>query len=92
MKKSLLLSALLFATLATANNYNYEFTPVVGYNITEGSLDIKDHAMYGAEFKYNGFDTILNPELSVLYSRANSENLLPSVEDNVMYRVALNGV
>lgn len=93
MKKSLLLSTLLLATLATANNdYNYEFTPVVGYNYTEGSLDIKDHAMYGAELQYNGFDFFLKPELSILYSRANSENITPSVDDTVMYRVAINGV
>lgn len=92
MKKLILIPALLLGTLASAKQYDFEFTPVVGYNYTEGSLDIKDHAVYGAELQYNGFDFFLKPELSVLYSRADSENLTPSVEQNVMYRVALSGV
>lgn len=92
MKKMILIPALLAGTLAMATAYDYELTPLVGYNFTEGNLDIKDHAVYGAELQYNGFDFFLKPELSILYSRANSENITPSVEQNVMYRTALNGV
>ncbi|MFA6196063.1 MAG: OmpA family protein [Sulfurimonas sp.] len=92
MKKLILIPVLLVGTLAMAKQYDFEFTPVIGYNYTEGNLDIKDHSIFGAELQYNGFDFFLKPELSVLYSRTNSENIVPSVDQNPMYRVALNGV
>ncbi len=92
MKKLILIPALLLGTLASAKTYDFEFTPVIGYNYTEGNLDIKNHSMFGAEFQYNAVDFFLKPELSVLYSRADSENLTPEVSKNPMYRVALNGV
>ena len=92
MRKLILIPALLVGTLAMAKQYDFEFTPVIGYNYTEGNLDIKNHSVFGAELQYNGFDFFLKPELSILYSRTNSQNIVPSVEQNPMYRVALNGV
>ncbi len=89
MKKLLLIPALLFGTAAIAQEYNYEITPVVGYNIAEGNLNLDNQTLYGAELQYNGFDSLLKPELSVLYTDADYENSLGSTD---IYRIALNGV
>ena len=89
MKKLLLIPALLFGTAAIAQEYNYEITPVVGYNVAEGNLELDNQTLYGAELQYNGFDSLLKPELSVLYTDADYENSLGSTD---IYRIALNGV
>ena len=90
MKKLLLIPALLLGTLAMASDYNYEVTPVIGYNIAEGNIDLDDYATYGAEVQYNGLDSIIKPELSILYSKADYDVLSPL--DTSVWRVALNGV
>jgi len=87
--KKLVFSSLLAATLLSASNYNYEVTPVVGKVITEGNLGIKDHTVYGAEMQFNDLGTALKPELSILYSNADFDNI---AKDTDIYRVALNGV
>jgi OOP family OmpA-OmpF porin len=87
--KKIAFSSLLAATLLSASNYNYELTPVVGKVITEGNLGINDHTVYGAEMQFNNLETVLKPELSVLYSNADFENNAGSSD---IYRVALNGV
>ena len=89
MKKSLLLSALLIGSLSFASQYDYEFTPLIGYNITEGNIDIDDHAVFGAEIQFNNLGTTLAPELSVLYSNAEYS---PSNDSTDIFRIALNGV
>ncbi|PLY16311.1 MAG: cell envelope biogenesis protein OmpA, partial [Sulfurimonas sp.] len=89
MRKLLLVPALLLSSVAIAQEYNYEITPVVGYNIAEGNLELENQTLYGAEVQYNGFDSLLKPELSVLYSDADYENSTISTD---IYRIALNGV
>jgi len=90
MKKLLLIPALLLGSLAMANDYNYEVTPLIGYNIAEGNINLNNYATYGGEMQYNGLDSIIKPELSVLYSKADYES--PSTLDTNVWRVALNGV
>jgi len=89
MTKLLLIPALMFGSVAMANNYNYEVTPLIGYNIAEGNIDLDNYAVFGAEIQYNGLDYILKPELSVFYSKAdyNIDNT-----DTDVWRIALNGV
>jgi OOP family OmpA-OmpF porin len=89
MRKILLIPALLLSSGLMAQDYNYEVTPVVGYNIAEGNLDLENQTLFGAEFQYNGCDALLKPEISVLYTDAEYEN---SVIDTDIYRFALNGV
>ncbi|TKI68594.1 OmpA family protein [Sulfurimonas crateris] len=90
MKKLLLIPALLFSSALTAQEYSYEVTPVIGYNIAEGNLDLDNQFLMGAELQYNDFDYLLKPELSLLYSHdIDYENSSLSTD---IYRIALNGV
>lgn len=89
MKKLLLIPTLLFSGALMSQEYNYEITPVIGYNIAEGNLNLENQTLYGAEFQYNGCDTVLKPEISVLYTEADYEN---SLIDTDIYRFAINGV
>jgi len=90
MKKILLSAALIASTLLTAQDYKYEITPVVGYNIAEGNLNLDNQLLVGAEFQLNT-DTFLVPEFSVLYTDTDYEDLFlnPSTE---IFRFAINGV
>ncbi len=90
MKKLLLIPALLASSLLLAQDYNYEITPVAGYNIAEGNLNLSNQGIYGAEFQMNNLGMPVSPELSVLYSNPDfkpSGNSMTNV-----YRIALNGV
>ncbi|MFT7002935.1 MAG: OOP family OmpA-OmpF porin [Sulfurimonas sp.] len=89
MKRLLLISALMLGTMAMAKDYNYEITPLIGYNIAEGNIELDDYATFGAEFQYNGLDSIIKPELSIFYSKADYSI---GNEDTDVYRLALNGV
>jgi len=89
MKKLLLIPAIIFSSALIAQDYNYEVTPVIGYNIAEGNLDLKNQTLFGAEFQYNGCDKLLKPEISLLYTDADYEN---SPIDTDIYRFAINGV
>lgn len=88
MKRLLLIPALI-GTMAVASDYNYEFTPVIGYNVQEGNLGLDDAMLYGGEFQYNRLDSILKPELSILYSENDIEN--SNLEAEIL-RIAVNGV
>jgi OOP family OmpA-OmpF porin len=91
MKKLLLIPALL-GTMAVASDYNYEVTPLIGYNIAEGNLNLDNEIITGLEVQLNDIDCILKPELSLLHSGGvKSEDILPTNKTNVT-RVALNGV
>ncbi len=70
MKKRVLLSLLLAGTLVGANDYKYEISPMIGYNVAEGNIGLEDdgHFTGGAEFQYNYPDSKIAAELSVLYS------------------------
>jgi len=89
VKKLLIIPALLLSSAVMASDYNYELTPVIGYNLPEGNLDYDTQFLIGLEAQYNS-DTFLKPELSVLYSDADYENNSPASTD--IYRIMLNGV
>ncbi len=92
MKKLLLIPALL-GTMAFASEYKYEVTPLVGYNIAEGNIDLDNYFVVGAEVQYNDVKSDIKPELMFLYSSADyNTNKLPSSADTEVLRVALNGV
>ncbi len=86
--KKLVFSSLLAATLLSASNYNYEVTPMAGYAFPSAQ-DLKDHGVYGAEMQFNDFDSVISPELSVLFSNADYQN---GTGDTDIFRSALNGV
>lgn len=70
MKKLLLIPALLSATLTLATEYNYELSPIIGYNFAEGNLGIKNdgHALGALEMQFNTPESKISPEFSLLYS------------------------
>ena len=92
MKKIVVLSALVASSLlfAHAQDYNYEITPLIGYNIPEGDLALQNSILTGAELQYNKPNWLLSPELSVLYTNAD-HNKQSNASTNI-YRFALNGV
>ncbi len=93
MKRLLLIPALMLGTVAMAKDYNFEITPLIGYNIAEGNIDLDDYAVFGGEFQYNGLNSVIKPELSILYSKADyNTNKLSSSADTPVWRFALNGV
>lgn len=89
MKKLLLIPALLVAQMAFAQDYKYEITPLIGYNVVEGNLDLKNQFLSGAEIQFNDCNSIFKPELSILYTDADYENSSLSTD---IYRIAINGV
>jgi len=91
MKKLLLIPALL-GTMALATEYNYEITPLIGYNIAEGNLNLDNDTLVGLEAQFNDVDSVIKPEFSILHSGGvKSENTLPTNTTNIT-RLALNGV
>lgn len=86
--KKIILSALLAAALG-ASEYNYEISPMVGYAFHNSGQDLKDHAVFGAEMQFNALDSLIKPELSVLFSNADYKH---STQDTDIFRSALNGV
>ena len=90
MKKILLVPALLASSLLLAQDYNYEVTPVAGYNIAEGNLKLANQGIYGGEVQLNNTGMVLSPELSLLYSNPDFKPSGFGATD--IYRVALNGV
>jgi len=90
MKKLLLMPALMLTTAVYAKEYKYEITPVIGYNIPEGNLNLKEQFLVGSEFQVNT-DTFLKPELSILFTDADYEDL-PINPSTDIWRFAVNGV
>ncbi|MDY0120813.1 MAG: OmpA family protein [Sulfurimonas sp.] len=86
--KKILIPALLASSLLLAQEYQYEVTPLIGYGIAEGNLDLDNQFLMGAELQYNT-DTLIKPELSVLYTDADYENSSVSTD---IFRIAINGV
>lgn len=90
--KKLLLIPVLIGTMAMANDYSYEITPLVGYNIAEGNLNLENELVTGLELQYNDFDFPIKPEISFLYSDGvKSEGITPQNKTDI-YRFALNGI
>ncbi len=88
MKK--IAASLLVAASLFGSDYNYELTPVVGYDIAEGNINLENYLTYGLEAQYNGVDSAIKPELSVLYAKPDYEDGYTG--DTDVWRVALNGV
>ena len=89
MKKLLLIPALLAGSLAMASQYDYEITPVIGYNINENNLDLNNHTMFGLEAQFNKFGKNIHPELSVLISEGDYDTSGRAAD---LFRISLNGV
>lgn len=83
----------MLGSLSMAQDHDYELTPLVGYNISEGNLGLEDQYMVGAELQYNGFDSKIKPELSYIYSSATQTPASITTQESIdLHRVALNGV
>lgn len=91
MKKLLLASALLAATLTMANENKFEISPMIGYDFTEDSLNIKDssYPLVGLEIQANSPNSKISPEFSLLYSQ---DVDYESGQDTKIIRGAFNGV
>ncbi|QOP42232.1 OmpA family protein [Sulfurimonas marina] len=90
MKKFLLLSALVSSVLL-AEQKQYEISPMIGYDLTEGNIDIKNngHFLGGLEIQFNSPNSKISPEFSILYSpKAKYE----ASGDSSITRGAFNGV
>jgi len=70
MKKLLLIPALMLGTAVMAKQMAWEISPMIGYNVAEGNLGMKDSGYLtgGAEIQYNNPDWAVSPELSGFYS------------------------
>ncbi len=90
MQKTLL-SLLLAGTLFGASNYKYEISPMIGYNIAEGNLNIKDDGYFtgGLEFQFNTLKNTISPEFSLFHSRGVDYK---TGSDTQITRGAFNGV
>ncbi len=87
-RMGLMLSAVAAATIAMAADV--EITPVGGYVLKEGNLNLENEWLFGAELQYNAIDSVLKPELSVLYTPEVDYD--DNVNDTSILRVALNAV
>jgi len=94
MKKLLLIPALLTASLALAKPYTYEISPMIGYDIAEGNIGMKDNGylVYGVELQYNKKDWFLSPELFVIYTDSGNTEYEVSTNETDVLRVGVNGV
>jgi len=91
MRRTILISALLLGTLAMADQHKYEVSPMIGYNIAEGNLGLKNdgYPLLGAEFQINYQDFFLSPEFSIFTSIPDTSE---AGQDISITRLALNGV
>jgi len=99
MKKLLLIPALLAGTLAIAEQKKVEISPMIGYNIAEGNLNVKDdgYPVGGLELQFNTPDSKLSPEFSILYSqgvdyKSGTASEFKPGQDTKVVRGAFNGV
>ena len=91
MKTRFLLPLLLASTIIGASDYKYEISPMIGYNIAEGNIGIKDDGYFtgGVEVQFNTLGSKISPELSVFHSRGIDYK---SGGDTQITRGAFNGV
>ena len=99
MKKLLLIPALLAGTLALADQKKVEISPMIGYNIAEGNLNVKDdgYPVGGIELQFNTPDSKISPEFSLLYSqgvdyKSGTAAEFKPAQDTKVIRGAFNGV
>ncbi len=91
MKKLLLIPALLAGTLLLSAQKIVEISPMIGYNIAEGNLNIKDNGypLLGLEVQFNSPISNISPEFSILYSDGVEYN---SGQDTKIIRTAFGAV
>ncbi len=77
MKQFFLILVLLCGVSAFAKGYKYEITPLIGYNKSEGELDVKNngYVSYGIEAQANKLGTALSPELSFYYGKVQHDDV-----------------
>jgi len=93
MKKLLLIPALMLGTLAMATQYDYEISPMIGYNINEHNLDLNNNMTVGGEIQFNNIGENIHPEISLFYGAGEYEGQGALTDKKTdMWRVALNGV
>lgn len=99
MKKLLLIPALLAGSLALAEQKKVEISPMIGYNIAEGNLNVKDdgYPVGGIELQFNSADSRWSPEFSLLYSqgvdyKSGTASQYKPGQDTKVIRPAFNGV
>jgi len=92
MKKLLLIPALMLSSVAMATDYKYEISPMIGYNIAEGNINVEDdgYMAYGLELQFNSKDSKISPEFSAFYSKDVDYEAMNLSTD--ILRVAFNGV
>ena len=93
MKKLLLIPALM-ATLAIADQKEFEISPMIGYGISEGNVGFKDsgNAFGGVEVQFNSKNSQWSPEFSVFFSPKTDYNVNLGYKDTYITRGAFNGV
>jgi OOP family OmpA-OmpF porin len=84
----LMMSMVAAATIATAADY--EFSPMGGYIVKEGNLDMDNEWVYGGELQFNNVDSIFKPELSLLHTA--EVDYSDHIHETDIWRIALNGV
>lgn len=89
MKKRFVIAALLITSVLFAREYDYEITPLTGYNIAEGNLNLNNYPILGAEFQINNVGMPVSSELTILYSNSDFH---PNYGNTNIYRIALSGV
>jgi OOP family OmpA-OmpF porin len=91
MKKLLLIPALLAGTLLFSAQKLVEISPMIGYNIAEGNLNIKDNGypLLGLEVQFNSPISTISPEFSILYADGVEYN---SGQDTKIIRTAFGAV
>jgi len=93
MKKLILIPALLLGSLALADDYKYEISPMIGYNVAEGNLGLKDDGYFvgGLEAQANSVGSKWSPELSIFGTKNADYSGLGSIDTDIL-RLAVNGV
>ena len=92
MKKTLF--ALFIASSLFGAHYKYEVSPMLGYNIAEGNINLDNYMVFGAEMQFNDLLLpIFKPEVSLFYGKSqyNEPAELDGKESNI-FRIAVNGV
>ncbi len=101
MKRILLLSLAVSATLLATDLKNWEISPVAGMGFSDDNTKLDDQTLVGGELQYNGFDFFFAPELQVLQSLETdfdtypgSANDAPPLENGSTFinRTAINAV
>jgi OOP family OmpA-OmpF porin len=86
--KGLMLSLAAAATMVTAADF--ELTPVAGYVVKEGNLDLENEWVVGGELQFNQFDSVIKPEVALLYTPEDEYD--DNVNETSITRIGLNGV